>query len=215
MRPRRKATGNAINFHVCVAAGGGMSHSSAKEPVEGRSKGEHDEPNLPVARMDARAADRRRCGSARTDRLSRSPGKDHRPDRPRRQLRSGRAAACGRAVEADGAGLRRREQAGRRHRGRHAGGKPERAGRLHAGGRRALQHGVQFGAVFEARLRSPQGFRAGRADLQVRLRDGRPQGFAARQTCRTSLRPQRPTRDRFRWRPPASAPASIWWRRPS
>ena len=29
---------------------------------------------------------------------------------------------------------------------------------------------------------------------------------------RTSLRPQRPTRDRFRWRPPASAPASIWWR---
>ena len=131
--------------------------------------------------MDARGADRRGCGSARTDRLSRPPGKDHRPDRPRRQLRSGRAAACGRAVETDGAGLRRREQAGRRHRGRHAGCKPERAGRLHAGGRRVVQHGVQFGTVFEARLRSAQGFRAGRADLQVRLRDGRPQGFAARQ----------------------------------
>src|SRR5258705_10094908 len=30
---------------------------------------------------------------------------------------------------------------------------PERAGWLYAIGRRALQHGVQFGAVFEARLR--------------------------------------------------------------
>ena len=29
---------------------------------------------------------------------------------------------------------------------------------------------------------------------------------------RTSSPPQRRTRDRFRWRPPASAPASIWWR---
>ncbi len=129
--------------------------------------------------MDARTPRAWRRIRACPDRLSRSSRKDHRPDRSRRQLRSGRTAACGCAVEADGAGLRRREQAGCRHRRRHAGRKPERAGRLHAGGRRALQHGVQFGAVFEARLRSTQGFRAGRADLQVWLRDGRPQGLAA------------------------------------
>ena len=31
-------------------------------------------------------------------------------------------------------------------------------------------------------------------------------------SCRTSSRRRKPTRARFRWRPPASAPASIWWR---
>ena len=57
-------------------------------------------------------------------------------------------------VQAHGAGLCGREQARRRHRRRNAGRKPERAGRLYADGRRALQHGLQLGAVFQARLRS-------------------------------------------------------------
>jgi tripartite-type tricarboxylate transporter receptor subunit TctC len=36
-----------------------------------------------------------------------------------------------------------------------------------------------------------------------------------RASLRTSSPPQRPTRARFRSRPPASAPASIWWPPPS
>jgi len=38
---------------------------------------------------------------------------------------------------------------------------------LYVAGRRALQHGLQFGAVFEARLRPAQGFVSGRTGLQV------------------------------------------------
>src|SRR6185295_18628067 len=87
--------------------------------------GKQHEPHWSLARMAAGASDRQRCRIARTDRLSRPAGEDHRPDRSRRQLRSGRAATCRRLVEADGASLRRREQAGRRHRRRYASRKPE------------------------------------------------------------------------------------------
>ncbi len=144
--------------------------------------GETDGSMLSCAGLDRRRVCGSRCrrrDGAGADRLSRPSGENHRSDRPRRQLRPGRAPCCRCAVEADRTGLLCREQARRRHRRRHGSRGAKRGGWLYARGRRALQHGVQFRAVFEARLRSAEGFCAGRAGLQVRLRDGSAQGFAS------------------------------------
>ena len=154
-----------------------MPHSSGKEPVEGNSRrGKQHESLWSLARMAARASRLHRCRSACADRLSRLAGEDHRPDRSRRQLRSGRSATCRRPVEADGPSLRCREQAGRRHRRRHASRKPDDpdGDTLVVGGLStwpSIRHCIRNSVTIRGRI-CP-----GRADLQIRLRDGRPQGL--------------------------------------
>ena len=161
-----------------------MSHSSAKEPVDGRSRGEHDEPNLPLAGMAARAP--RACGVAAAH------AQTGYPDRPvkiivpigpggsydlvGRQLADALSKRMGQAFVVEnkpGAGTVVGTQAASQS-------EPD-GYTLVVGG---LSNMAFNSALYSKLGYDPlQGFRAGRADLQVRLRDGRPQGSAARQAA--------------------------------
>src|ERR1700716_1732407 len=98
----------------CVACR--IVSSRKRACCQGRSRGrKYDAGILSLAGMDrrrARAFRVRRCGRTGAGQLSRPPREDHRPDWPRWQLRSGRAAPRRRAFEAHRPSLLCREKPG-------------------------------------------------------------------------------------------------------